>query len=1734
MSFSKCMDIVNSLDQEDQDAVLEKLDKYQSLGMPAARAQVAAVSDVLAEIKAERQDFTKLVEEQHPEKVEPIQKSKRDQTETPEFKAWFKDSKVVDAQGKPLVVYHGTDEEINAFDKGHLGLAYFSSKKSGAGRYGSSIMKMYLSMQNPYTHDDTLFNPQPDFIANLNRQGYDGIISEGEDRGEKYYIAFNPNQIKSAAGNNGAFDATDPDIAHSNRDLGFYSELAKQIDGASMKQAPAAEWKKFIGALSQKGVKGDEVEWSGVTDWLDLQEGKVAKSDIVDYLAANGVQVNEVVLSNPEDMIEVLNDRMSATYDYGAYYEAGDVYFIDPDGDVVGYKDLPTQLKRMVDEYGQVNGQGAKYEQYTLPGGTNYREVLLTLPSTMKGGWAVMDDDGYVNERYDTEAAAIKAMNDGVGTYVDKITPTTSSDYKSPHWYQANVLAHIRVDDRTDADGAKVLMVQEIQSDWGQDGKKKGFNTPRKGTVEKNGDKYEIHWVDGSVASGYSTEDGAKRDIAKWADHNKTPAGPFVTNTQGWLNLALKRAITMAVEGGYSKVAFVNGEQSADRYDLSKQIQSIKAEMDTDGTYIIYAKNNNGVEVVNKSFPAAELPEAIGKDLADKVIADITSESTPAKTYSGLDLKVGGEGMKTFYNAIVPNATSALLKKLGGGKMDTVSVPDPNKSATPSAGPALDAEIDSIMMDAFGDDVTPNRSKDGFMNQPGFTITPELRKKVEAGVPLFSKRDPYSEAPDSLMGYRKDKPQAAFGEQAYKHVEFIRVSWPNGDSIVEAMTGLNKPHALERARRGWKDAEITAITRDEAEAEDPGIGDSVDGALQHSIRAGTSAWDMFDGSKFDDMVYRLQDKMVDTKRVIESIQKYVGAVADDINVYLQEELFHGRAAKRVTDFAQMELEPLMHEIKAKGLKLADVEEYLHARHAKEANRIIAQRNPNEPAMQDGGSGMTDAQADGYFQNLVPAEELKLNAIAAKVDKIIQETRQLYVAYDLESQSTVDGWGQMFQHYIPLQREDKDGQGSMGIGQGFSVKGKEARGRTGSKRKVVNIMANIALQRERLIVRGEKNRVSNALVGLVSANPNPDFWSIGQPPSERVYDPKSNTVVDRPDPMYKMRANVMVAKVKMANGDVKEIGVVFNEEDPRAMRMVAALKNMDAAKLEGLWGTSAKVTRYFSAINTQYNPVFGVVNVIRDVQGAMLNLGTTPLAGKRKKIAKDTLSAMIGVYQDMRMARSGQQPSSAWSALWDEFQQQGGQTGYRQMFETSEDRAKELESAINPDAWMQGKFGKIFTANGLLAKPASKAAAGASVLFNWLSDYNESMENAVRLSAYKAGLDQGMSKQQAASLAKNLTVNFNRKGQAGQQAGALYAFFNAAMQGSARIGETLFTMEGGDIKTVRLSSTGKKVLAGGMLLGTLQALALAAAGFGDDDPPDFVRDRSLIIPLGGKKYITIPMPLGFNVIPGIGRQATEFALGGFKKPGKRAVQMMGLFADNFNPIGNAGLSMQTFTPTVFDPFVALTENKDFAGRPIARVSSNKAIPGFTQFKDSATTASKMAAEAINSLTGGNAYVAGALSPTPDQIDYLLAQVGGGVVREISKIEQTGLNLVHGESTPIFKLPLFGRFYGNANSQASQGGTFYGNVNRLNELETEVKGLRADKKMAEAAAVMRENPDAYLITQANVAERQISRLKKEKRALVEKGASREVIKAKEEQITSVMARLNAAMAKIKEKA
>jgi hypothetical protein len=906
-----------------------------------------------------------------------------------------------------------------------------------------------------------------------------------------------------------------------------------------------------------------------------------------------------------------------------------------------------------------------------------------------------------------------------------------------------------------------------------------------------------------------------------------------------------------------------------------------------------------------------------------------------------------------------------------------------------------------------------------------------------------------------------------------------------------------------------------------------------------------ASWGRPDDSKKDDFVYIFADKQVDTKKVLQSIRKAGKQIIDKWNPYLLEELFHGRTATRTKKFLKEGLEPLIKEIGDRGLNIEIVEKYLHNRHAKARNDFNAKRDPNMP---DGGSGIKTAAAQAYLDGLNPKQKRNLEAVAKMVDDIVNGTQEVLVKTGQESQETIDAWKKALPNYVPLQREETDydiKNVGIGVGSGFAVKGPFSRAAVGSSRKVVDILANLAAQRERAIVRGEKMRVAKALYGLVASNPNPGFWLAFDPeaiknpqealndlmslglkndkgekfsledlksfvsePMVRRVDEATNQVVLKPNALLKNASTTFPVRI---NG--KEKYIIFNANDPRATRMAEAMKNLDADQLGRVLNYTQQITQYFAKINTQYNPIFGVINFARDIQGAVLQLSTTPLRYKKKEVLSGVLGALRGIYAEERRSRAGKPPSKdSYAELWREFQEEGGQTGFRDQFSRMQDRADALQAILDPSSWTKSPLGKVFTAGGTLKVPLETARKIAAPVFDWLSDYNQTMENAVRLSAYKVAKEKGMTKQQAASLAKNLTVNFNRKGQIGRQAGALYAFFNAAVQGTARMLETL------------RGPAGKTIIGGGLLIGSAQAMLLAAFGFDEDEPPDFVKERNIVIPTGGGKYITVPMPLGYNVIPNTSRILTEWTMSGFKDTHKRVAQITGAALDMFNPIGNAGWSIQTLAPTVADPLVALAENKDWTGKPIAKedISNLDPTPGYSRSKETASYISKAMAKFLNAATGGTDYTPGGASPTPDQIDYLIGQLTGGVGRELLKAEQTVTSQFTGEELPIYKVPLVGRFVGDSEGQAAERNRFYNNIILLNKHEREIKGRQKDR--IPARDYLMEYPEARLYSYANQVERNIRTLRKRRDALIEQDAPKERVKQVENQMTVQMKRFN----------
>lgn len=522
---------------------------------------------------------------------------------------------------------------------------------------------------------------QPDVVFMVLDNSYQGMYTrkdgkryEGDDSYDKAVAAQTRAQRKMARGG-GTFNQDQPT---------FYSALARAVEGAKQAKAPASDWLAIISKLP--GVKAEEIDWTGLKDYLELRgKDQVTKQEISDYLDANGVQVEEVMRESARGTFTDIESAMR--YLMGQDMTEEDVrneygYIDDQD-----YIDLANEMRGDQDN----DGTTTKYDSYTLPGGENYRELLLTLP---RSNFEKPDASGQV---------------------------PFSNAYRSSHWDEENILAHVRFNERTDADGNKVLFIEELQSDWAQEGRKKGFA----GGVEEaeaalkkfTDDLVAKYGIDGLAEGKDTTEE--KAEFARLSNavsvaKRGVPTAPFVGDTKGWLNLALKRMIRYAAENGFDKVAFVNGEQSSDRYDLSKQISSIAYDPQEK---LLDAWDHNRRKVLRREITdESQLEELVGKEVAKRLLDQPLVKGK--HLLDGENIKVGGEGMKSFYDKIVPQVVNDLLKKLGGDKMETISINAPDRRAM--GGGAV------MMLDE------NNRS-----DQPGFTITDKMRETVMQGQPLF-------------------------------------------------------------------------------------------------------------------------------------------------------------------------------------------------------------------------------------------------------------------------------------------------------------------------------------------------------------------------------------------------------------------------------------------------------------------------------------------------------------------------------------------------------------------------------------------------------------------------------------------------------------------------------------------------------------------------------------------------------------------------------------------------------------------------------------------------------------------------------------------------------------------------------------------------------------------------------------------------------------------------------------
>ena len=666
--------------------------------------------------------------------------------QSPEFKKWFGNSKVVDEQGNPLVVYHGTDKKFTTFNmkKTTQGIIWFTSNKGDieAGEVGAQgsgvIMPLYASIKNPAGWKEY----DKYGLGQLQDMGYDGVILPEKD-GSFVGFVFKNTQIKSI-NNRGTWDGSNPNIMYQSP-LGFYSATQRAIEAMDFKAMPAADLLNRI--TKTAGTKQEELDDLGLVDWLKGQDGKVTKEQVLAFIEQGGVKIEEIdrrdgssgfvwydlngheeifatraeadrryqeerdwiinestQLIEEDDAIEIQDSdhntlhrwekRKDGTYwhteDHEEYADRADAMEIAKEvhGNIIdGWLDelQPIRSQNPLDD------DGPKFSQYQLPGGKNYREILLTLPVELP----YSNVDVYLKDKTTLLKAGFKTTAEAWKYVADRDIPfntvslrqndfkTVSQPFKSSHWSEPNVLAHFRLNDRT-VDGQRVLFIEEIQSDWHQKGKKNGYGI-----------------FVGNV-----------------------PDAPF-KSTPAWSMLAFKRVLRLAVEQGYDSVAWTPGEVQAERYDLSKQISSLAWNPYGDGTGLLYAEDHGKNKVISKVIKESELEDHVGKDVAKKLIEQPTKDGM--KILSGLDLKVGGEGMKGFYDRILPAEVGKYIKKLDKDA----------KVGTTTISKQTYADVEPNIYGDYEDTTNATDTGTDAVEVWAIPITDKIRDAVMQGQPLY-------------------------------------------------------------------------------------------------------------------------------------------------------------------------------------------------------------------------------------------------------------------------------------------------------------------------------------------------------------------------------------------------------------------------------------------------------------------------------------------------------------------------------------------------------------------------------------------------------------------------------------------------------------------------------------------------------------------------------------------------------------------------------------------------------------------------------------------------------------------------------------------------------------------------------------------------------------------------------------------------------------------------------------
>ena len=830
------------------------------------------------------------------------------------------------------------------------------------------------------------------------------------------------------------------------------------------------------------------------------------------------------------------------------------------------------------------------------------------------------------------------------------------------------------------------------------------------------------------------------------------------------------------------------------------------------------------------------------------------------------------------------------------------------------------------------------------------------------------------------------------------------------------------------------------------------------------------------------------------------------------------------------------------------LKMLD--DVLVARHAAERNKSVSDRmrghrypikdedgnvvgtghtNRKKPSEKDtiiNASGMSDAQAARILERY--GNFPGLDKAIAHVDRMNKFTLNTMLSNNLITQEAYDrmskydfyvpliGWQEMGEQMFPAYF--KSGGRSMSTGGKPVVR--TAKGRSGLPE---SPFLRSVKQMDDILAIAERNELMRNFGELVkSVNKTEDKNTLFEfdqknPEAVRLQVLKDGTIG-------------FVTKTTEFQGS-GEGAVTYIDNDGSVKRIVihdkwlaAAMRGENRAPISAYVNTLRKYTGIMTQYMTARNPAFAIVNPIRDLPSAIINIGSSIEENIQRGLLEKTEDIQKGVVKDVV---SGKLMKLIWDiskydtlgTKFDTSKYDAGLVsdlndwrtygGHTRMIDemTVKDMAKSVRKELKEKGPIKSVANKLIDYMDVLSDTTENTTRFA-VYRNFMKAFRENLNKRAKEEGWsdaKYAEELDIAKQKSVNIALECTVNFTRKGAWANAYNPLWAFSSASLQSFARICRNLWRSTSTPQQNFKRVS---KFLATGMAFPLMWG-TVARAIMGDDDDginrydkiPDYVKYGNLIIPMpfsdGG--YIKIPLPYGYNVFTAAGTIFDD-VIHGNTSATKGSMSLLKIAMNGVSPIDPSEQGILAFVPTLFKPVVEVAANVNFAGAPIMPSG-----PGTDSLADhmkswaSTPQAYKDAAALINFISGGwiTKDGIGMVDISPETIEHITMSYSGGIGRILQQMITLATSPAFGHEVGVKDAPVLNRLYGTTTYQNNNA--LY---NRYNDQVNVAKALmREAEGNPERTRELRDNFRSALSLEkkAQSATTELNKIKQAERAL-----------------------------------